>query len=202
VAVGASMLAAALSLPQAAHPADIDGRFAIKGAGLKTCAEFNAARAGGLRDAALYGGWIEGYLSAVNQSTPDTFDIAPWQTVELILGIVAGVCERRPEARFIDVVNAFIRDSFPLRVARESPVETVRAADGALFMYAAVIEQIGARLAALGRFAGAPGPRFTPDLTAALAEFQRGEGLEATGVPDQRTLFHLFVAPRSPGPAP
>ena len=85
------------------HAATDNGRFAIEGAGLATCAAFTQARqarnpddknAAAVNSYARFIGWVEGYLTGVNRYLGDTFDIAPWQSAELYGVIIGEHCEK------------------------------------------------------------------------------------------------------------
>ena len=49
------------------YAADVDGKFAVKGAGRKSCESFLQAKASGSNDYLLYAGWVEGFISSYNQ---------------------------------------------------------------------------------------------------------------------------------------
>ncbi len=70
------------------HAATDQGRFAIEGAGLATCAAFTQARqarspedknTGAVDSYARFIGWVEGYLTGVNRYLGYKFDFAPWK---------------------------------------------------------------------------------------------------------------------------
>src|SRR5678815_1571286 len=90
-----------------AHADSPDGKFAIEGAGYATCAAFTEARNARSEAApnkpsdayARFIGWIEGYLTAANRYTPDTFDLTPWQTAEVYGVIVGSYCEKHADTR-------------------------------------------------------------------------------------------------------
>lgn len=181
----------------AAPAADAQGRFAIEGAGIATCGQFLAAAREGSRDVGLYAGWIEGYVTGLNQFTSDTFDLTPWQTAQSMLGLLESVCkDMTPETRVIDAFTRLLRILAPHRLREESPLDGVQAGGRGAVVYRAVVVALQGRLAALGLFGGAQDGLFGADTAAALAAFQRREGLEPTGLPDQPTLFALLLKQR------
>jgi len=56
----------------ATYAADADGKFAVKGAGKRSCNDFVQAADEKSSDFLLYGGWLEGYLSHFNSNQENT----------------------------------------------------------------------------------------------------------------------------------
>ncbi|MEQ8233390.1 MAG: peptidoglycan-binding domain-containing protein [Gammaproteobacteria bacterium] len=185
-----AMLTIAVSIT--AHAADGDGRFMVKGGGRASCAEFLAAHEA--RDDALVSlaGWVDGYLTHVNEATPETFDAAPWQSTELLLGVLTGWCRERPEERFHTAVFQLTRSLYPQRVQARSPLVEVRVGEQALVLYRATIEAMQARLRLRGLLSSAPSGVYDTATTEAIRSFQRAQDLPVTGLPDQVTLGHLL----------
>ena len=192
-----AMVFVALSAPRAVDAADDKNAFAIKGAGHHTCANFTTAYAERSPNYTLYGGWIEGYVTAFNQFQARTYDIAPWQTTELMLGMMARFCESQPDMRFLDAFNRFLREILPQRLDKLSRLEQVTVRGRALNMYTEVLLRIETRLAALGHKPGEVDGRFDVATSRALEAFQATKSLPVNGLPDQRTLFELFLRPRN-----
>jgi hypothetical protein len=189
-------LTAALTLAQPLHAADATGEFAIKGAGLQPCGALAAAWDQQTADLGLYLGWIDGYLTGMNQHFDETFDAAPWQTSATLLGLTRELCRNEAgEARIMDVFNALMRDFLPARLRQQSPAQAVRRGDSAVALYTATIDAIERRLAEEGFDPGASDGGFDDATARAVEAFQADRGLEVTGLPDQQTLFALFVRP-------
>ncbi len=187
-------LAAALLLlaPWPADAADTNGRFAIKGAGLGDCADFLAQRELQSTDFYLYAGWIDGYLTAYNRFRSDTYDVAPWQTTELLAGLVAGYCKRHPTENFAGVVDKLLTKLHRERLAQGSAlVDAVHKGHHAL-VYEQVLERVARALNARGiELATRPGV-FDGAFAQALEQFQKQAGIPVTGLPDYLTLYRLF----------
>ena len=187
-----SVLLAGLVTASPLRAEDADGNFALKGAALKSCVDFTAAWDGQSPDIALYGGWIEGYLTALNQFREATFDLAPWQTTETLLGMTRSVCDQsRPETQFMAAFWIVVRSLQPDRLDAGSEAVALTQGGQTVVLYAAVAEGIGARLAALGYETGTASV-FDQQTAQALTKFQVDHGLPPTGLPDQKTLFELF----------
>lgn len=192
--LAAGLLAAAvLSCPAAA--ADSDGNFAYKGAGAQTCGAFRASWQDGSRDLSLYGGWIDGYLTAYNQSQPETFDIAPWQTTQTLLGLTRSVCAQLPEdTAFTQAVWQLVQALQPMRLDRLSKAVVLTDGESQTAIYTALLPRVLARLSAEGLSPGEPQDTEFPDrLAASLTSYQERHGLDPSGRLDQRTLFTLLA---------
>jgi hypothetical protein len=195
----ATLRAAAVVLGLAAVPAtaaDDKGDFAIKGAGLQTCGKFLLAWDKASPDLAQYGGWITGYLTGMNQHVAGTFDAAPWQTTETLLGMTRSVCQNsEPDLRFMEAFNILMRSLLPLRLNALSELEGVRDNDSTLVIYREVLRVAKQRLKAEGFDPGSEDGVFSDQTDTALRAFQTARGLQVTGMPDQQTLFQLFLKP-------
>lgn len=180
-----------------AFAADKNGQFAIKGAGAKSCAGFVKAWDEGSPDLAQYGGWISGWITGLNQFAPGLYDAAPWQSAETLLGMTYSVCQQVPEpetTNFLLAAGALMERLSSGRLPERSELEGVRRGNQGFAIYLAVLEAAVSRLNELGYEAGDPKAPFGEQASSAFLDFQKAGGLEPSGLPDQRTLFALFVA--------
>ena len=191
----AGLISAPLLLGAAqSFAADDTGQFAIKGGGLQTCAKFSEAFNARSDDLKLYGGWIEGYLTGQNQRLDDTYDIAPWQSTNTILGAMHSVCQSQSsEMRFIDAFDLLVRAFLPSRLPKASTLVPLSYQGQSTLMYRDVLDLITNRLNQLGYENTTNDTGWSQEASDALAKFQEQAGLPETGFPDQRTMFVLFV---------
>ncbi len=197
-------LALVLVLSPAAQPAraaDADGRFVVKGAALTTCEQFTKARAERSQLLYLYAAWLEGYLSALNERTPETYDLVAFESTELLVALLDSNCKQRPREPFFNVVRALVRALHPQRVTRQTPLVEARVGERSVRLYAEVLRRVQERLAALGLYKGAPDGKFGPATRKALETWQKENGLEPTGLPDQLTVLRILRG-GSGAPAP
>lgn len=187
-------LVAGLAACWPALGADQDGRFAIKGAGFASCDDFLAARSQRSERFYQFGGWINGYLTALNELSEATFDLVPWEAPDVLAGFVANYCERFGERRFYLAVRALAEALREDRLERFSPVIAVEVGDQAVGLYETTLRRMQQRLRAEGYYEGAVDGRFGPATREALSAFQRARDLPDDGFPDQRTLHALFQA--------
>lgn len=181
----------------AAHPAiaeDSNGQFAIKGAGLQTCESLVKSWDGQSSDLGLYAGWVDGYLTGMNQHSKTTFDIAPWQSTTTLLSLLRQMCTQRDaNDRVIDLLNDLMSDFAPARLKEQSSASAIRRGDSALVLYDETVSALQRRLTQEGFDPGEPNGVYTDQTATALEAFQTSRGLTVTGLPDQKTLFALFV---------
>lgn len=180
----------------AASASDADGAFAIKDAGAQTCGAFLKAWEEGNRDLAKYVGWISGYLTGLNQFTDGAYDLAPWQSTETLLGMTRSACGQMPEeTRFLDAFARLIQQMAPMRLSVSSELEGVRRGTRGFAIYKDVLEAAKRRLTAEGFAPGPAEAEFDQTASDAFLAFQKARNLEETGLPDQKTLFELFMRP-------
>jgi hypothetical protein len=188
---------AALTLCIAAAPpawsADADGAYAIKGLGRKTCAEAAVDLGAGAGAKTVYGAWLEGYVTGINRSSEGLYDLTPWQTPELLLSVVVQACVPTPDDKLIVALDRVLRGMSPLRMTERAPIVALRKGGSYVNIYETVLNRAIARLDALGHSPGPAAPRVDARVVRAIGDFQASRGLPETGIPDQATLFNLFV---------
>lgn len=190
-------IATALTVLQCgtAYSADQNGNFAIRGAGLQTCGNLIEAFDDGTEDLALYAGWIDGYVTGLNQFREDTFDMTPWQTSGTLLAMTTQVC--RTEAEDTGFMTAFVsllRGLSGARLTQQSELTGVFSSGQRVVLYKSTVADLERKLVELGHNVGQVDEEFTENTARALMSFQSNRGLKETGLPDQKTLFALFVS--------
>ncbi len=194
------LCALSISLGSTAAAADKSGEFAIKGAGLQGCSTFVQAFDNRSEDLPLYYGWADGFVTGMNQFRANTFDAAPWQTTETLVGLVRELCAAQTsDQRVVDVFSALLRDFRPLALTEKSSVQAVRVEDRTVVIYEAVVLRVEAVLAQEGFEPGEIDGQFDEASAQAVRAFQAEQSITVSGVPDQKTLFALFVRNASQG---
>lgn len=176
----------------AASAADSDDRFAMKGAGFLPCQVYLQARADQSKLYYMVGGWVEGYLSAHNRYAEDTFDIASFESAELLLSVIGKNCAATPDRRLHAVVAAVIAALQPDRLRESSPRVRIAEGERTTVLHRETIRRMQAALARLGLYRGEADGRFSDPTRSALMAFQSDLDFETTGFPDQATLWKLF----------
>lgn len=187
-------LALAVSSPPPARAADPSGQFAIKGAGLQTCANFGKSFDARQHDLGIYLGWFEGYVTALNQMQDDLFDLLPWQDSETTLRMLRLSCSTLSEdTQMMRAANKLIQLLAASRLTEESePVGFGRGA-GKIVVYKEVLRRVHQRLAQLGYAVDAEAETLDERTSLEIERFQRDNALPVTGLPDQATLVALFI---------
>ncbi len=178
-----------------ARAADGEGRFAVEGVGLADCQRFVEERQKRSNLYFMFGGWLDGYLSAVNEALPETFDVTPWQSTDLLAAMIESHCADHPDDNFAGVARALARRLAQERLREASPVEEVTVGDATVPIYRATLRQAQRELKAGGHYDGALDGRYGPMTRGALEAYHRAEGLQVTGLPDQHTLIRLLGTP-------
>jgi hypothetical protein len=174
--------------------ADVDGKFAVKGAGRKSCEDFIQAKRSGSEDYLLYAGWLEGFISSYNQFQEKTFDITPWQTSELLLILMSEQCKTNPQSRILTVVNGLFKALFPIRLESESTIIKVSLDGRDTYYYSEIIKRVKSRLKVATDYKGdETSDDFGAEEIRAIVDFQKKTGLTVTRVLDQNTLSRLFL---------
>jgi hypothetical protein len=190
-----SLLCAGIILllqPAPVLAADAKGNFVVRGMGTRTCKDYVEAVKQGEGPSHDYLVWMEGYFTALNKTTPETFDVLPVVAIGHTASVVYGSCQGTPDARLEDVLSAAVRTLHPYRVKAQSRLVEVSVGD----VYAAVRQEtmvfIQKALAKQGLYAGPADGMFSPDLQKALLAYQGKKELTKSGAPDAPTLLNLI----------
>lgn len=177
----------------ACNSADINSKFAVKGAGRKLCGDFVHAIENKTTDYYLYGGWLEGYISGYNQFQKDNYDITPWQSTELLLSLISMQCNTHKDTPFLTVTNSLIKTMFPIRLEQQEKIVEINVNDYKSYYYSSTLINAKKMLKGLGFISYEIDDSFSERDIKAFSAFQKKAGLKVTGVPDQITLTNLFL---------
>lgn len=171
-----------------------DGKFAIRGAGLIDCQTFLTEQKKRSPSYLMIGGWIDGYITGVNQQASATYDATSFESTELFVELIKNHCEKNPNDRLFPVMNSIVAQRWPHRLKQQSPLVGVTLDKQNTQIYRETILRIQNRLAEKGFYKGPANGQFDATTIAALAEFQKSlKGYKATGFPDQATLWELLA---------
>jgi len=176
---------------QGAQAADKNERYAIKGAGVSFCSTFAESIQARDKNYYIYGGWIEGYLTGLNQQLENTFDLAPWQTTELMLRMVEPICQQNPKQQFHTVVKAMAGQLSENKISEQGNYTQLEA-DKSLVFQESTVRLIKDTLVGRGFYDGDSDYKWGDGVISAMKKFQRSKGLKETGLPDQLSLYQLF----------
>ena len=161
---------------------------AVEGPGAQPCAMLTEAQAEAGATYGGFGAFLAGFLMASNAYEDDTFDLTPWQPVEVSLAQLAQFCAANPDQSIAAALVAYIAFLRPDRLQEPSDLVEIANGETRVRLYAAMVDRIRSRLTEDGYDPG------TDDaaLIRALTAFQAAEGLDETGVPDLPTLIAIF----------
>jgi hypothetical protein len=196
------LLVGAVCVAAPAFAADKENRFAPHGVGLVTCEQFLKGVEERKENWLVVGGWLEGYMSAINQLSPDTFDIAPWQSTESLVALIRHNCENNKERRFFDIVSSMMNFLKDKRLKESTQRIIAESGDKKLAVYTSVMKDVQDELIKRKILQGTADGQFGPKTKAALEQFQKEQNIEATGLPDQQTLWRLLAQSQDKKPEP
>lgn len=180
--------------PLGARAATDGGAFAVRGAGIVDCKTFLTERKKRSRAYLMMGGWIDGYLTGINQSSPDTYDATSFESTELFAQIIADHCKTHPDDRLYAVMRSIVAQRWKGRMTKRSPFVNVTLGKQSTRLYRETVKRMQQRLADKGLLKAQPNGKFDAKTISAIAAFQKTlAGYKATGFPDQATLYMLFA---------
>lgn len=190
------LLLIACSLPGAAARAgDSEGQFAVRGAGLISCEMFVEARASQGNAYFVVAGWVDGYITGMNQYAPDTYDVLSFEGTELLMIIVDRHCKENPTDPVFGVLNSLLQELWSDRLTERSEKLEFAVGEREGRHYAEFIKRMQQKLRDQGLFEGNANGELTPATIEAISRYQASIGFEATGFPDQMTLWRLLRSP-------
>lgn len=174
--------------------ADTNGSFGADGIGGQPCSAFTEAA--DKRDRVLiaaYAGWAGGFITSYNALTPDTYDVTPWQTGELILAKLDKHCRAFPEKPFVEALGTLVSILHKDRLTEASPLVQVSAGGKGIPMPRAVLARVRSVIEAdRGSPITTPEGEFDQAFAIAITAYQTKKGVAQTGLPDQATLNAMF----------
>jgi hypothetical protein len=176
-----------------AWPADDNGLFSIRGAGLLTCEIYASERDQRSSAYLVIGGWIDGYITGLNQYSAGTYDITSFESTELLSAVIDTHCRDNPGDRVFSVINSIVAQIRGDKIDASSPTVPIEVGGREIRLYGATVEKLQMALREQGFFEGEAASGQWDDATrSALQGFQRSAELEPTGFPDQTTLWRLL----------
>lgn len=196
IRAGAAALALSLLAISPLYARDKEGSFAVKGLGNETCGALMQAFKEKKPGVEAWINWLEGYLTGLNDATPQTYDIAPWQSPVVLFELTARYCSQNEDHRLIHAAKAIEELIRPFKLAQRSPVIEIKVGERTLKHYQETLRRAQELLIKQGFLQGKADGAWGPKTQAAFEAYQERSGLKKTGVPDQETLFKLFFEAR------
>ncbi len=186
-----SFLAATL-MSLEARAADSGGQFAVEGIGGSTCESFVTAKSESSDAYWMFLGWLDGYMTGINQYSPETYDITPWQSQNLLAALFEKFCATNPGANFFAVANKMIAELRDDRLRESSVLVVAKVGERSIGVYRETLRRAQVQLKEGGHYQGEVDGLFGPNTQRALESYQKRVGLTVTGLPDQATLLKLL----------
>lgn len=182
------------ALAQTAGAADPYGQYGVRGAALVPCSIYERERQAESEVYRVIASWMDGYITAINQHVDDTYDVASFESTELLAAVVSEHCKKNPDAAVFAVVKSLLEQFAENRLRRSSKKVEVAVGEYRVMLYEEVLERIQQRLADAGHYQGRLDGIYDAEMQASMRAFQESIELEPTGFPDQLTLYRLFYS--------
>ncbi len=180
-----------------AHAVDGDGAFAIKGIAAERCQAFSEAYQNREESVLIFVSWVEGYLTAFNRFREQTFDAAPWQSPEVLLFLIHNHCQQVPDDQLSTVVHELLNFLGQDRLTQLSELERATVGERSVTLYREIMRRVQQQLVDEGYLGGGVDGQFGPNTQSAIEAYQEANNLAKTGLPDQDTLFRMFIGGRA-----
>ena len=187
----AILTAATLLSSAPALAVDRNGEFFLRGYGSATCQNYLDDRTGNNERYFYYRSWLNGYLTAYNQLTDDTFDIAPNISIDQLAEAMAKICAGDAERSFWAATTILTRSLQPKRQVVKPELQTVSAGERTMTIDRELLRRVQGALKQRGYGVGVVDGLYGRNTREALEAFQRDQQLPVTGLPDTETLARL-----------
>jgi len=174
--------------------ADVDGNYAVRGPGAQACSSYlSAVQNDNVEEIANYMAWFEGYLSALNRLSSDTFDHVPLLDRPALARVLVNVCQQL-DGQNVEVASAQTINAFDeYRERQQSETRELAFEDQVAILRDATMAVLQTALSELGHYDSVVDGLYGPGTRSALIAFQESVGLPPTGVPDADTVLRLTV---------
>ncbi len=172
--------------------ADELGRFAVRNAGMVTCQSFVDEKVKKSAKFNLYMGWIDGYISAANQFTKDTYDLIPWGNTVFLAALLENHCKKNPEQRFYIAVNKLTGAMLQQRLKTQSKLIETSHKGKKSYIYRSTLQKVQEHLQNRDLYKGKVDGNFNTETRKSLESYQKSQNIAITGLPDQITLYKIF----------
>jgi len=180
------------ALTQTAGAADAKGQYGVRGAALVPCSIYERERATESELYRMIASWMDGYITAISQHVPDTYDAASFESTELITALVSESCKKNPQTSVFVVVNSLMELIAVNRLQKKSQKIDIAIGEYNVLLYKEVVRRIKEKLLEAGYYNGEVNEMFDADAEKAMQAYQESIEFEPTGFPDQLTLYRLF----------
>lgn len=165
---------------------------AAEGPGTALCEALVASRTDNQAGYREFASWISGFLTAANAYEDDTYDLTPWQPIQLSMGQVHRYCEANPKASVAQAMSHYVAYLRPNRMTQPEEKTLIRNGTNGVHIYPSILAKVRGALIEQGfLIEGAP-QNFGPLLADALERYQTSKNFEVNGLPDDRTLVALL----------
>ena len=168
------------------------GDHSIRGVGIASCEVFVNQLGNDRHEKFLFAGWLNGYITAWNQTKEDTFEVASWQTLDTLAEYLRKYCTDNPDKTFYSAVSAMVTRLMPYRLNERSDMIRFKNNNESVVIYQTVLQRVKDELEK-GSFLKNSDRNSSEYISEALREYQKSKGIDDSGLPDQPTLHRMFL---------
>jgi hypothetical protein len=179
-----------LVAPGICFASDSKGNFMVKGAGIQSCGRYVAEMKARSPTFFLFRSWLNGYLTAYDQFTADTYDIVPGASIDALSAELDAYCKRMPNQPFNDAALGIIM-AHKAKRATEKPQTTASTATVPRNPSRDTVRHLQQALKSRGYYKSAVDGSMGPATQAAIESYQKAEHLPVTGRPDAATMASI-----------
>lgn len=181
-----------IGLTAGVRAADSEGQYSIRGAGLINCALFVEARVAKDDSYLVIAGWVDGYVTGINEYAQGTYDVLSFENTELLMALVDQHCQDNPDDPVFGVLNSLFRSLWPDRLNAKSEKQAITVGEREGRHYIELIRRAQQKLRDGGFYSGEISGEFSPETAEAIKQYQASIDFSPTGFPDQTTLWRLM----------
>ena len=170
---------------------DRNGEFYSRGLGVASCQIYLDHKVGKTKRYLYYRSWLNGYLTAYNQLSDDTYDVAPGISIERLAEEMAQICAANRDRPFWAAMIALTKSLEPQRQTMKPQLQTVSGGGRSMTIDRELLRSVQAALKARGYPVGVVDGLYGRNTRRALEAFQADQQLSVTGLPDQETQAKL-----------
>jgi peptidoglycan hydrolase-like protein with peptidoglycan-binding domain len=171
------------------------GSFSARGTGAQICTTVTAAfQANAPIAQNEVASWLSGYISHMNRTTEDYFDVSPVQDTGHLALVVNAACTQNPDSLLEGIAWTVISALRPLASKTETNLVTVQNDLGSITLRSDVLLEMQKILVNEGVLdANQADGQYGQNTNNALRTYQEANGLSVTGLPEAFTLLSIAL---------
>lgn len=170
-----------------------NGQYSVSGLGASSCSQFlNVSKSNDVRAIIEYANWLEGYITAYNYLSKDTFEALPIADRIGLLTFIRNGCANAPKTRISDMVLDLLESFEPYRLRTHSELIVAEHNGKRITVRRETLARAQMELQKKGLYTSTIDGLYGKGTRSALLSYQKSNNLAQTGLPDGGTLIPLL----------